>query len=119
MIVRDVDICIIVTDCDVYTWGKCARGRLGRPMDTRLPKQVHFGGAYEPFTVTSISCSHGTTLLAAKRKLIMHERQHQLSRPGIMPLFWIDMVVCLYRITVWSRIICRSVLTEGIVVKFE
>lgn len=56
----------VTKDCDVYTWGKCARGRLGRPMDTRLPKQVHFGGAYEPFTVTSISCSHGTTLLAAK-----------------------------------------------------
>ncbi|XP_069767306.1 serine/threonine-protein kinase Nek8 isoform X3 [Narcine bancroftii] len=52
---------------EVYTWGKGARGRLGRKDDnTGTPKQVHLDETYLYF-ITSVACCHGNTLLAIKR----------------------------------------------------
>ena len=60
----------LYTDGRVFSWGKAARGRLGRPPeDTQLPRQVMFRED-DHFTVVSLSSSHFTTLLAAKRKLL-------------------------------------------------
>ncbi|XP_051848257.1 serine/threonine-protein kinase Nek8 isoform X3 [Antechinus flavipes] len=53
---------------DVYTWGKGARGRLGRKdEDAGLPRPVQLDEA-QPYTVTSVSCCHGNTLLAIRRE---------------------------------------------------
>nr|XP_040036049.1 serine/threonine-protein kinase Nek8 isoform X2 [Gasterosteus aculeatus aculeatus] len=57
---------VAVTDGDVYTWGKGARGRLGRKEeDSGIPKAVQLDESH-PFTVTSVACCHGNTLLAVK-----------------------------------------------------
>ncbi|XP_060704102.1 serine/threonine-protein kinase Nek8 [Hemiscyllium ocellatum] len=51
---------------EIYTWGKGARGRLGRKEeDTGIPKQVHLDKS-NPCFVTSVACCHGNTLLAVK-----------------------------------------------------
>ncbi|XP_047017451.2 serine/threonine-protein kinase Nek8 isoform X2 [Ictalurus punctatus] len=51
---------------EVYTWGKGARGRLGRKEeDSGIPKAVQLDENH-PFTVTSVACCHGNTLLAVK-----------------------------------------------------
>ncbi|XP_074045171.1 serine/threonine-protein kinase Nek8 [Macrotis lagotis] len=51
---------------DVYTWGKGARGRLGRKdEDAGLPRPVQLDEA-QPYVVTSVSCCHGNTLLAIR-----------------------------------------------------
>ncbi|XP_048468792.1 serine/threonine-protein kinase Nek8 isoform X2 [Rhincodon typus] len=51
---------------EIYTWGKGARGRLGRKEeDTGIPKQVHLDES-NPYFVTSVACCHGNTLLAVK-----------------------------------------------------
>ncbi|XP_056675492.1 serine/threonine-protein kinase Nek8 isoform X2 [Monodelphis domestica] len=51
---------------DVYTWGKGARGRLGRKdEDAGLPRPVQLDEAH-PYTVTSVACCHGNTLLAIR-----------------------------------------------------
>ncbi|XP_014914153.1 serine/threonine-protein kinase Nek8 [Poecilia latipinna] len=51
---------------EVYTWGKGARGRLGRKEeDCGIPKPVQLDESH-PFTVTSVACCHGNTLLAVK-----------------------------------------------------
>ncbi|XP_067866577.1 serine/threonine-protein kinase Nek8 isoform X2 [Heterodontus francisci] len=51
---------------EVYTWGKGARGRLGRKEDdTGIPKQVQLDET-NPYFVTSVACCHGNTLLAVK-----------------------------------------------------
>ncbi|XP_072320516.1 serine/threonine-protein kinase Nek8 isoform X1 [Eucyclogobius newberryi] len=56
----------IGSDGEVYTWGKGARGRLGRKEeDSGIPKAVQLDEAH-PFTVTSVACCHGNTLLAVK-----------------------------------------------------
>ncbi|XP_070562711.1 serine/threonine-protein kinase Nek8-like [Ptychodera flava] len=56
----------IGADGEVFSWGKAARGRLGRKDDTaNLIKLVDFLDE-EPFAVTSVSCSHGNTLLGTK-----------------------------------------------------
>ncbi|KAM8902852.1 serine/threonine-protein kinase Nek8 isoform 2-T3 [Spinachia spinachia] len=56
----------IGSDGDVYTWGKGARGRLGRKEeDSGTPKPVQLDESH-PFTVTSVACCHGNTLLAVK-----------------------------------------------------
>ncbi|XP_006811323.1 serine/threonine-protein kinase Nek8-like [Saccoglossus kowalevskii] len=56
----------IGSEGEVFSWGKAARGRLGRSEETNhLPIQVDFGDD-EPFIVTSVSCSHVNTLLATK-----------------------------------------------------
>ncbi|XP_031729451.1 serine/threonine-protein kinase Nek8 [Anarrhichthys ocellatus] len=56
----------IGSDGEVYTWGKGARGRLGRKEeDSGIPKVVQLDESH-PFTVTSVACCHGNTLLAVK-----------------------------------------------------
>ncbi|XP_059186446.1 serine/threonine-protein kinase Nek8 [Centropristis striata] len=56
----------IGSDGEVYTWGKGARGRLGRKEeDSGKPKAVQLDESH-PFTVTSVACCHGNTLLAVK-----------------------------------------------------
>uniref|UniRef100_A0A4W5LTP0 Serine/threonine-protein kinase Nek8 n=1 Tax=Hucho hucho TaxID=62062 RepID=A0A4W5LTP0_9TELE len=57
----------IGSEGEVYTWGKGARGRLGRKEeDSGIPKAVQLDESH-PFTVTSVACCHGNTLLAVKR----------------------------------------------------
>uniref|UniRef100_A0A3B5LNN9 non-specific serine/threonine protein kinase n=1 Tax=Xiphophorus couchianus TaxID=32473 RepID=A0A3B5LNN9_9TELE len=54
---------------EVYTWGKGARGRLGRKEeDCGIPKPVQLDESH-PFAVTSVACCHGNTLLAVKRNI--------------------------------------------------
>ncbi|KAM9852997.1 serine/threonine-protein kinase Nek8 [Aulostomus maculatus] len=56
----------IGSDGEVYTWGKGARGRLGRKEeDSGIPKAVQLDENHL-FTVTSVACCHGNTLLAVK-----------------------------------------------------
>ncbi|XP_039987034.1 serine/threonine-protein kinase Nek8 [Xiphias gladius] len=56
----------IGSEGEVYTWGKGARGRLGRKEeDSGIPKAVQLDESH-PFTVTSVACCHGNTLLAVK-----------------------------------------------------
>ncbi|XP_023615247.1 serine/threonine-protein kinase Nek8 isoform X6 [Myotis lucifugus] len=51
---------------EVYSWGKGARGRLGRrDEDAGLPRPVQLDETH-PYTVTSVSCCHGNTLLAVR-----------------------------------------------------
>uniref|UniRef100_A0A2K5SHM5 non-specific serine/threonine protein kinase n=2 Tax=Cebus imitator TaxID=2715852 RepID=A0A2K5SHM5_CEBIM len=51
---------------EVYSWGKGARGRLGRrDEDARFPRLVQLDETH-PYTVTSVSCCHGNTLLAVR-----------------------------------------------------
>ncbi|XP_025136772.1 serine/threonine-protein kinase Nek8 isoform X2 [Bubalus bubalis] len=55
-----------VTEGEVYSWGKGARGRLGRrDEDAALPRPVQLDET-QPYTVTSVSCCHGNTLLAIR-----------------------------------------------------
>ncbi|XP_069801643.1 serine/threonine-protein kinase Nek8 isoform X1 [Dendropsophus ebraccatus] len=56
----------VCTDGQVFTWGKGARGRLGRRDEgTGVPKMVQLEESH-PYTVTSVACCHGNTLLAVK-----------------------------------------------------
>ncbi|XP_013879556.1 serine/threonine-protein kinase Nek8 isoform X1 [Austrofundulus limnaeus] len=51
---------------EVYTWGKGARGRLGRKeVDCVKPNPVQLDENHQ-FAVTSVACCHGNTLLAVK-----------------------------------------------------
>uniref|UniRef100_A0A8K9UXI5 Serine/threonine-protein kinase Nek8 n=1 Tax=Oncorhynchus mykiss TaxID=8022 RepID=A0A8K9UXI5_ONCMY len=60
----------IGSEGEVYTWGKGARGRLGRKEeDSGIPKAVQLDENH-PFTVTSVACCHGNTLLAVKRNIL-------------------------------------------------
>lgn len=55
---------------EVYSWGKGARGRLGRrDEDAGLPRPVQLQETH-PYTVTSVSCCHGNTLLAVRSELL-------------------------------------------------
>ncbi|XP_054857967.1 serine/threonine-protein kinase Nek8 isoform X2 [Eublepharis macularius] len=57
---------IVGADGEVCTWGKSARGRLGRKdEETRNPGPVQLEETH-PYMVTSVSCCHGNTLLAVK-----------------------------------------------------
>lgn len=55
-------------DGEVCTWGKGARGRLGRKdEETGVPRPVQLEETH-PYLVTSVACCHGNTLLAVKRE---------------------------------------------------
>ncbi|XP_071066571.1 serine/threonine-protein kinase Nek8 isoform X6 [Dasypus novemcinctus] len=57
---------VIGAEGEVYSWGKGARGRLGRrDEDAGLPRPVQLDETH-PYTVTSVSCCHGNTLLAVR-----------------------------------------------------
>ncbi|XP_063811961.1 serine/threonine-protein kinase Nek8 isoform X2 [Pseudophryne corroboree] len=56
----------VCADGQVFTWGKGARGRLGRRDEgIGTPKMVQLEESH-PYTVTSVACCHGNTLLAVK-----------------------------------------------------
>ncbi|NWR50341.1 NEK8 kinase, partial [Regulus satrapa] len=56
----------IGADGEVCTWGKGARGRLGRKdEETGVPRPVQLEETH-PYLVTSVACCHGNTLLAVK-----------------------------------------------------
>lgn len=60
---------LLSTEGEVYTWGKGARGRLGRKEeDSGIPKAVQLEESH-PFVVTSVACCHGNSLLAVKRNI--------------------------------------------------
>ncbi len=68
-------ICLL-TDGEIYSWGKSARGRLGRTEgDTGIPQAIMFGDDH-PFTVVSICSNHGSTLMATKRKYSLLQDMH-------------------------------------------
>ncbi|XP_030851438.1 serine/threonine-protein kinase Nek8 [Strongylocentrotus purpuratus] len=55
----------ITTDDKVFSWGKGARGRIGRPLqDTSAPRQVRL--VDQDINVLSVSCSHSNTIIASK-----------------------------------------------------
>ncbi|XP_025029589.1 serine/threonine-protein kinase Nek8 isoform X2 [Python bivittatus] len=57
---------VVGADGEVYTWGKSARGRLGRKEEeTRSPRPVQLEEG-SPSLVVSVSCCHGSTLLTVK-----------------------------------------------------
>ncbi|XP_048375454.1 serine/threonine-protein kinase Nek8 isoform X3 [Sphaerodactylus townsendi] len=57
---------VVGADGEVYTWGKSARGRLGRKdEEMQNPGPVQLEETH-PYVVTSVSCCHGNTLLAVK-----------------------------------------------------
>lgn len=54
---------------EVYTWGKGARGRLGRKEeDCGIPKALQLEESH-PYVVTSVACFNGNSLLAVKRNI--------------------------------------------------
>lgn len=54
---------------EVYTWGKGARGRLGRKEeDCGIPKALQLDESH-PYVVTSVACFNGNSLLAVKRNV--------------------------------------------------
>ncbi|KAM9320673.1 serine/threonine-protein kinase Nek8 [Gastrophryne carolinensis] len=56
----------VCADGQVFTWGKGARGRLGRKDEgIGVPKSVQLEESH-PYSVTSVACCHGNTLLAVK-----------------------------------------------------
>ncbi|XP_061460632.1 serine/threonine-protein kinase Nek8 isoform X2 [Rhineura floridana] len=59
---------VVGADGEVCTWGKSARGRLGRKdEEPRSPRPVHLEETH-PSLVAAVSCCHGNTLLAMKLK---------------------------------------------------
>ncbi|XP_044286468.1 LOW QUALITY PROTEIN: serine/threonine-protein kinase Nek8 [Varanus komodoensis] len=57
---------VVGADGEVCSWGKSARGRLGRKdEEARSPRPVLLDEAH-PSLVASVSCCHGSTLLALK-----------------------------------------------------
>ncbi|XP_059151574.1 serine/threonine-protein kinase Nek8-like isoform X2 [Physella acuta] len=65
----DIFTVAVADDHQVYTWGKCSRGRLGRmDEESHLPKPVLFPQDEDPFVVVSVSSSHGGTVIATKPK---------------------------------------------------
>jgi len=64
---------LALADGRVLSWGKSARGRLGREVkgDSADPVPIDFGEGEPKFEPLSLVTSHGTTLLAAKPKETM------------------------------------------------
>ncbi|XP_014773599.1 serine/threonine-protein kinase Nek8 isoform X1 [Octopus bimaculoides] len=55
----------VTEDSEVFSWGNSSRGRLGRNSENSgIPQKITFPD--DPFTVTSVSCSYGNTLIATK-----------------------------------------------------
>ncbi|KAL6047563.1 hypothetical protein STEG23_007674 [Scotinomys teguina] len=66
---------------EVYSWGKGARGRLGRrDEDAGLPRPVQLDETH-PYVVTSVSCCHGNTLLAVRLVTTQMTQRSQSSAP--------------------------------------
>ncbi|KAM8976202.1 serine/threonine-protein kinase Nek8 [Pelodytes ibericus] len=56
----------VCAEGQVFTWGKGARGRLGRKDEgIGVPKMVPLEESH-PYVVTSVACCHGNTLLAVR-----------------------------------------------------
>lgn len=63
--------CPLPAEGEVYTWGKGARGRLGRKeVDCGKPNPVQLDESHQ-FAVTSVACCHGNTLLAVKSNILL------------------------------------------------
>ena len=57
----------LIDNC-VYSWGKSARGRLGRLEENcSIPKAVTLPPEFNGSDVISVSSSHGGTLIAAAK----------------------------------------------------
>ncbi|KAF2979166.1 hypothetical protein EK904_003604 [Melospiza melodia maxima] len=70
----------IGADGEVCTWGKGARGRLGRKdEETGVPRPVQLEETH-PYVVTSVACCHGNTLLAVKPVVEESPSQLQLGK---------------------------------------
>lgn len=71
---------------EVYSWGKGARGRLGRrDEEAGLPRPVQLDETH-PYTVTSVSCCHGNTLLAVRCELLLFlPHPHRVNPAGFCP----------------------------------
>lgn len=60
---------LLAAEGEVYTWGKGARGRLGRKEeDCGIPKALQLDESH-PYVVTSVACFNGNSLLAVKRNI--------------------------------------------------
>lgn len=60
---------LLSVEGEVYTWGKGARGRLGRKEeDCGVPKALQLDESH-PYVVTSVACFNGNSLLAVKRNI--------------------------------------------------
>ena len=65
---------------EIFSWGKSARGRLGRQdEESGIPKKVAITGE-DPYDIVSLSCSHGNTLVAIRRTLPRTHATNSLSR---------------------------------------
>lgn len=61
----------VLTENEVFTWGKSSRGRLGRsPECNHLPNIVALPKE-DQFSVVSLSSSHSSTLIAVQRKIFV------------------------------------------------
>lgn len=64
---RILPLLLLSAEGEVYTWGKGARGRLGRKEeDCGIPKALQLDESH-PYVVTSVACFNGNSLLAVKR----------------------------------------------------
>mgnify|MGYP001554001008 CR=1 FL=1 len=68
VVLTDGDLCLCIAEGKIYSWGKAARGRLGREdLENSLPSLVLFKDVGRNImSAISISCSHGATLLAMR-----------------------------------------------------
>ena len=69
----------LMTVGEIFSWGKSARGRLGRQdEESGIPKKVAITGE-DPYDIVSLSCSHGNTLVAIRRTLPRRHANNSLS----------------------------------------
>lgn len=75
---------LLSAEGEVYTWGKGARGRLGRKEeDCGVPKALQLDESH-PYVVTSVACFNGNSLLAVKRKYSSYYRPATLLTGTVM-----------------------------------